>query len=59
MVAFSQCVYDGGREERSRLENFRELSWRGKFTRIGRVNLPPGEIRRNGKCPLTPVEVRR
>ncbi|KAG0598340.1 hypothetical protein M758_12G065100 [Ceratodon purpureus] len=57
MVAFSQCAYDGGKEETSRLDSFREHSWRGKFTRIGRVNSSPEEIRRNGKCPLTPVEV--
>jgi hypothetical protein len=57
MVAFSQCAYDGGKEEASRLDNFRDHSWHGKFTRIGRVNLKPEQIRRNGKCPLTPVEV--
>jgi len=57
-VAFSLCVYEGGKEEKARLDYFREKSWRGKFTRIGRVDLSPQEIRRNGKCPLTPVEVR-
>lgn len=58
MVAFSQCVYTGGEEEKTRLDNTRERGWRGKFTREGRVNASPEQIRRNGKCPLTPVEVR-
>ncbi|XP_024358507.1 O-fucosyltransferase 9 [Physcomitrium patens] len=57
MVAFSQCVYTGGEEEKTRLDNTRERGWRGKFTREGRVNASPEQIRRNGKCPLTPVEV--
>lgn len=57
MVAFSQCVYDDDEEEKTRLDNTRERDWRGKFTREGRANAPPDEIRRNGKCPLTPVEV--
>ncbi|KAG0623720.1 hypothetical protein M758_3G196200 [Ceratodon purpureus] len=57
MVAFSQCVYEGDEEEKTRLDNAREKSWRGKFNRTGRVNLSPEDIRRDGKCPLTPVEV--
>lgn len=57
MVAFSQCAYDGDEVETSRLNDFREHSWHGKFTKIGRVNLSAEEIRRNGKCPLTPLEV--
>lgn len=57
MVAFSQCVYEGDEAEKTRLDNAREKSWRGKFNRTGRVNLSPEDIRRDGKCPLTPVEV--
>ncbi|CAK9273231.1 unnamed protein product [Sphagnum jensenii] len=57
MVAFSRCVYEGDHEEKVRLDNARERGWRGKFNRTGRVQQTPEEIRRDGKCPLTPVEV--
>ncbi|KAL5204494.1 hypothetical protein ABZP36_009365 [Zizania latifolia] len=56
MVAFSCCVYDGGWKENIAMENARERSWRGKFHRPGRV-INPEANRRNGKCPLTPLEV--
>ncbi|XP_057838853.1 protein ESMERALDA 1 isoform X2 [Cryptomeria japonica] len=56
MVAFSCCVYDGGKEEKEELDVAREKGWRGKFNRTGRV-IRPGQIRMNGKCPLTPLEV--
>ncbi|KAG2560637.1 hypothetical protein PVAP13_8KG081284 [Panicum virgatum] len=38
------------------MENARERSWRGKFHRPGRV-INPEANRRNGRCPLTPLEV--
>uniref|UniRef100_J3N6F1 O-fucosyltransferase family protein n=2 Tax=Oryza brachyantha TaxID=4533 RepID=J3N6F1_ORYBR len=56
MVAFSCCIYDGGLRENIEMENARERSWRGKFHRPGRV-INPEANRRNGKCPLTPLEV--
>ncbi len=56
-MAFSRCVYEGDQEEKVRLDNARERGWRGKFNRTGRVQATPEEIRRDGKCPLTPVEV--
>lgn len=56
MVAFSCCVYDGGEEEKKEMDAAREIGWRGKFTKRGRV-IRPGVIRMNGKCPLTPLEV--
>ncbi|CAI9114865.1 OLC1v1015677C2 [Oldenlandia corymbosa var. corymbosa] len=56
MVAFSCCVYDGGEEEKKEMDIARERSWRGKFRRRGRI-IRPGAIRRDGKCPLTPLEV--
>lgn len=56
MVAFSCCVFDGGENEKRELDAAREIGWRGKFTRPGRV-IRPGAIRMNGKCPLTPLEV--
>ncbi|KAI3733848.1 hypothetical protein L6452_13306 [Arctium lappa] len=56
MVAFSCCVYDGGRRELEDMIAARERGWKGKFTKPGRV-LQPGVNRINGKCPLTPLEV--
>jgi hypothetical protein len=56
MVAFSCCIYDGDRKENIEMENARERSWRGKFHRPGRV-INPEANRRNGRCPLTPLEV--
>nr|XP_025876850.1 O-fucosyltransferase 9 isoform X3 [Oryza sativa Japonica Group] len=56
MLAFSCCIYDGGWRESIEMENARERSWRGKFHRPGRV-INPEANRRNGKCPLTPLEV--
>ncbi|XP_019462025.1 PREDICTED: uncharacterized protein At1g04910-like isoform X3 [Lupinus angustifolius] len=56
MVAFSCCVFDGGKQEREDMAAARERGWKGKFTRPGRV-IRPGAIRINGKCPLTPLEV--
>ncbi|KAK2399546.1 Protein ESMERALDA 1 [Trifolium repens] len=56
MVAFSCCVFDGGKQERDDMVAARERGWKGKFTKPGRV-IRPGAIRINGKCPLTPLEV--
>ncbi|GAB2279983.1 Protein ESMERALDA 1 [Dionaea muscipula] len=56
MVAFSCCVFDGGKQEMEDMAAARERGWRGKFTKPGRV-IRPGAIRINGKCPLTPLEV--
>ncbi|WOK97355.1 hypothetical protein Cni_G06063 [Canna indica] len=56
MVAFSCCTYDGGQREKNEMDKARERSWRGKFNRPGRV-ISPEANRRNGKCPLAPLEV--
>ncbi|XP_027360291.1 protein ESMERALDA 1-like [Abrus precatorius] len=56
MVAFSCCVFYGGKQERDDMVAARERGWKGKFTKPGRV-IRPGAIRINGKCPLTPLEV--
>lgn len=56
MVAFSCCTYDGGQKEKLELEKARERGWRGKFHRPGRI-ISPEANRRDGKCPLTPMEV--
>ncbi|XP_020573610.1 uncharacterized protein At1g04910 [Phalaenopsis equestris] len=56
MVAFSCCTYDGGQKEKKEMDKAREKSWRGKFNRPGR-KISPENNRRDGKCPLTPLEV--
>lgn len=56
MVAFSCCLYDGGKAEKLEMDAFREKWWKGKFKRKDRV-IVPGLNRINGKCPLTPLEV--
>ncbi|XP_078435213.1 O-fucosyltransferase family protein [Wolffia australiana] len=56
MVAFSCCTYDGGKEEKKEMDDAREWSWRGKFRRPHRM-VRPGAVRKDGKCPLTPLEV--
>ncbi|XP_030443090.1 O-fucosyltransferase 10-like [Syzygium oleosum] len=56
MVAFSCCVYDGGKTEKLELDMIRERGWKGKFKRKDRI-IAPGLNRLEGKCPLTPLEV--
>ncbi|XP_002284399.1 O-fucosyltransferase 10 [Vitis vinifera] len=56
MVAFSCCLYDGGKAENFEMDLVREKGWRGKFRRKDRL-IQPGLNRINGKCPLTPLEV--
>ncbi|KAB1205375.1 hypothetical protein CJ030_MR7G010684 [Morella rubra] len=56
MVAFSCCVYDGGKAEQIEMDLVREKGWRGKFKRKDRI-IKPALNRINGKCPLSPLEV--
>ncbi|XP_055835693.1 O-fucosyltransferase 10-like [Solanum dulcamara] len=56
MVAFSCCIYDGGQVEKSEMDVVREMGWGKKFKQKYRV-IAPGLNRKNGKCPMTPVEV--
>ncbi|XP_057523412.1 O-fucosyltransferase 10-like isoform X1 [Amaranthus tricolor] len=56
MVAFSCCIYDGGKKERFEMDYVREKGWKGKFRRRG-TTINPGLNRVSGKCPMTPVEV--
>ncbi|CAN4121074.1 unnamed protein product [Withania somnifera] len=56
MVAFSCCIYDGGQVEKSEMDLVREKGWGKKFKQKYRV-IAPGLNRKNGKCPMTPVEV--
>lgn len=57
MVAFSCCVYDGGEAEKAEMDAIREKGWGNKFKQRGRVD-SPGLNRINGRCPMSPLEVR-
>ncbi|XP_071691479.1 O-fucosyltransferase 10-like [Rutidosis leptorrhynchoides] len=56
MVAFSCCVYDGGKSEQLEMESIREKGWGDKFKRKDYV-IDPGRFRISGRCPMTPLEV--
>ncbi|KAL8188871.1 hypothetical protein R6Q57_029626 [Mikania cordata] len=56
MVAFSCCVYDGGKHEQLVMDQIREKGWGDKFKRKDYI-IDPIRNRINGRCPMTPLEV--
>ncbi|CAN8288756.1 unnamed protein product, partial [Cochlearia groenlandica] len=56
MVAFSCCLYEGGKAEKYGMDVIRKKNWKGKFKRKDGL-VRPDLNRLNGKCPLTPLEV--
>eukprot|EP00850_Spirogloea_muscicola_P018543 SM000171S03232 [mRNA] locus=s171:164523:172250:+ [translate_table: standard] len=54
MVAYSGCDYGGGRAEERALARYRDFLWQD---RADRIQQSPVELRKSGKCPLTPEEV--
>ncbi|KAL3504106.1 hypothetical protein ACH5RR_033947 [Cinchona calisaya] len=56
MVAFSCCLFDGGKPEKSEMDAIREMGWGKKFKSKDRL-IAPGLNRINGRCPMTPLEV--
>ncbi|XP_027149448.1 O-fucosyltransferase 10-like [Coffea eugenioides] len=56
MVAFSCCLYDGGKSEKFDMDAIREKGWGKKFKSSDHV-ISPGLNRMNGRCPMTPLEV--
>nr|GEV06720.1 O-fucosyltransferase 10-like [Tanacetum cinerariifolium] len=56
MVAFSCCVYDGGKSEQLELDSIRQKGWGDKFKRKGYV-IDPVRNRIDGRCPMAPLEV--
>ncbi|GJR60367.1 O-fucosyltransferase 10-like protein [Tanacetum coccineum] len=56
MVAFSCCVYDGGKSEQLELDSIRQKGWGDKFKRKGYV-IDHVRNRIDGRCPMTPLEV--
>ncbi|KAK9070915.1 hypothetical protein SSX86_009483 [Deinandra increscens subsp. villosa] len=56
MVAFSCCVYDGGKHEQLEMDQIREKGWGDKFKRKDYI-IDPVRNRILGRCPMTPLEV--
>ncbi|MQL98010.1 hypothetical protein Taro_030712 [Colocasia esculenta] len=58
MVAYSLCDFGGGENERKELQAYREIHFPLLLLRMRKNNssTSPEELRRLGKCPLTPEE---
>ncbi|XP_058201004.1 O-fucosyltransferase 8 isoform X2 [Rhododendron vialii] len=57
MVAYSQCEFGGGEDEREELQAYRESHFPLLAERLEKSKpTSPTELRRLGKCPLTPEE---
>ncbi|CAI9087250.1 OLC1v1021277C1 [Oldenlandia corymbosa var. corymbosa] len=56
MVAYSICEFGGGENERRELQEYREAHFPLLVKRIKNSDPSPGELRKLGRCPLTPEE---
>ncbi|XP_057764094.1 LOW QUALITY PROTEIN: O-fucosyltransferase 8-like [Salvia miltiorrhiza] len=57
MVAYSMCDFGGGERERRQLQAYREEHFPLLLQRLKRAKPPsPTELRKIGRCPLTPEE---
>ncbi|WCJ24735.1 O-fucosyltransferase family protein [Euphorbia peplus] len=54
MAAHSACEFGGGKAERLALAKYRQLLWQG---RVLNSQFTDEELRKQGRCPLTPEEV--
>jgi hypothetical protein len=54
MVAHSACDFRGGRIEQMAMAKYRRDLWQGRVSNSRKNDV---ELRKNGKCPLTPEEV--
>lgn len=53
MVAHSACDYGENMAEKEALAKYREYAWMG---RVEKLRFSSAQLRREGKCPLTPEE---
>lgn len=53
MVAHSACDYGESMAEKEALAKYREYAWMG---RVEKLRFSSAQLRREGKCPLTPEE---
>ncbi|PIN18818.1 hypothetical protein CDL12_08514 [Handroanthus impetiginosus] len=57
MVAYSMCDFGGGEDEHMELQAYREEHFPLLLERLKRMKPPsPAELRKMGRCPLTPEE---
>ncbi|XP_059669641.1 O-fucosyltransferase 8 [Cornus florida] len=57
MVAYSLCDFGGGENERKELQAYREVHFPLLIERLKNSKpVPPTELRKLGRCPLTPEE---
>ncbi|PIA42147.1 hypothetical protein AQUCO_02100185v1 [Aquilegia coerulea] len=57
MVAYSLCDFGGGVSERNELQAYREAHFPILVERLKNTeSVSPGELRKSGRCPLTPEE---
>ncbi|XP_044497059.1 O-fucosyltransferase 8-like isoform X2 [Mangifera indica] len=57
MVAYSQCDFGGGENERRELQLYREIHFPLLIERLKNLKpVSPAELRKLGRCPLTPEE---
>lgn len=57
MVAYSMCDFGGGEKERTQLQAYREEHFPLLLERLKKMKpLSPTELRKIGRCPLTPEE---
>ncbi|XP_031125359.1 O-fucosyltransferase 8 isoform X1 [Ipomoea triloba] len=58
MVAYSMCEFGGGETERKELQAYREVHFPLVLERLNKSKtiISPEELRRSGRCPLTPEE---
>ncbi|KAM7514498.1 hypothetical protein LguiA_004081 [Lonicera macranthoides] len=54
MAAHSACDFGGGRAEKLALAKYRQVLWQG---RVLNSQLTVEELRKTGRCPLTPEEI--
>lgn len=57
MVAYSRCEFGGGKDERKELQAYREVHFPLLMERLKKTKyVSPAELRKLGRCPLTPEE---
>ncbi|KAK1370842.1 O-fucosyltransferase family protein [Heracleum sosnowskyi] len=54
MAAHSACDFGGGKAEKLALAKYRQVIWQG---RVLNSQFTDGELRNQGRCPLTPEEI--
>ncbi|KAK1326721.1 Uncharacterized protein QJS10_CPA01g01810 [Acorus calamus] len=56
MVAYSLCGFGGGEREQNELQAYREIHFPTLVMRMKNKSVSPADLRKDGRCPLTPEE---